>query len=317
MSVHQKLDQAVEILAAVGMPKEQQNERSALCLLALLDLGPDDGWGNASDPFIGITPIMDWARDYYGKEYAPNSRETFRKSTMHQFVAAGISLYNPDNPLRPVNSPKAVYQAQGDFLQLVRTFGTNDWADTLAEYLKKNTGLAERYAREREQVKVPVQLKDGLPLLLSTGEHSLLIKAIIEEFGQRFAKGSDLVYVGDTGNKFGYFDQEMMASFGVTLDKHSKLPDVVLYDSDHDWLFLVESVTSVGPIDNKRYEELTYLFKTARPDLVYVTAFPDRVRMRKFLADIAWESEVWTADAPSHLIHFNGDKFVGPHKPSS
>ena len=54
--------------------------------------------------------MMEFARDHYGRHYAPNTRETFRRQTVHQLVAAGIALYNPDNPARPVNSPKAVYQ---------------------------------------------------------------------------------------------------------------------------------------------------------------------------------------------------------------
>ena len=48
---------------------------------------------------------MSWVREHYGKEYAPNTRETFRRETMHQFVQAGIVQRNPDKPDRPVNSP--------------------------------------------------------------------------------------------------------------------------------------------------------------------------------------------------------------------
>lgn len=314
MNTTTKIDEAVQILKTVGMPRAQLNERSALCLLALLNCGPNDDWPKSTSPLMGITPIMDWSRENYGKEYAPNTRETFRRQTMHQFVEAGIALYNPDDPERPVNSPKAVYQVQPDFLLLVHSFGTDSWEIKLTDYLSKNTGLAEKYARDREQVKIPVQVNEELMLKLSSGEHSLLIKAIIEEFGPRFAPGCELIYVGDTGNKFGYFNTELLAELGVTLDNHGKLPDVVLYDRKNDWLFLVESVTSHGPVDGKRYSELEELFRDARPELVYVTAIPSRSLLGRFLAVIAWESEVWVADSPSHMIHFNGDKFLGPHK---
>ncbi|MFS2517149.1 MULTISPECIES: BsuBI/PstI family type II restriction endonuclease [Parabacteroides] len=30
------------------------------------------------------------------------------------------------------------------------------------------------------------------------------------------------------------------------------------------------------------------------------------------MADIAWETEVWIAENPGHMIHFNGDRFIGP-----
>lgn len=314
MSNQSKIDEAIQILNAVGMPKAQQNERSALCLLALLDSGPYDGWGDVKAPLIGITPIMDWSKDKYGKEYAPNTRETFRRQSMHQFVEAGIALYNPDNPLHPVNSPKAVYQAQSDFIELVKSFGSDNWQVMLDDYLSKNTSLAEKYARSREQVKIPVNVSEDLVLKLSSGEHSILIKDIIEEFGPRFAPGSKLIYVGDTGNKFGYFDEELLAKLGVKLDNHGKMPDVVLYSEDKDWLLLIESVTSHGPVDGKRYSELEELFSGSKPDLVYITALPSRSLLARFLPVIAWETEVWVSEAPSHLIHFNGDKFLGPHK---
>lgn len=313
MSIESKITEAIKILILVGMPRAQQNERSALSLLALLDIKPSDDWIDASNPLMGITPIMDWSKVNYATEYAPNTRETFRRQTMHQFVEAGLALYNPDDPLRPVNSPKAVYQIQPEFLELIHSYSTPEWPETLADYLSKNTSLAEKYARDREQVKIPVSVSEELILKLSSGEHSVLIKAIIEEFGPRFAPGSKLIYVGDTGNKFGYFDDKLLETLGVTLDNHGKMPDVVLYNEDKNWLLLIESVTSHGPVDEKRYNELESLFASSKPDLVYITALPSRSLLARFLPVIAWETEVWFSDNPSHMIHFNGDKFLGPH----
>jgi hypothetical protein len=313
MNRDQKIDEAIEILESVGMPKEQLNERSALCLLALLNVGPENEWSEAEDGLIEITPIMDWSKEKYGKVYAPNSRETFRQFTMHQFIDGGIALYNPDKPERPVNSPNAVYQVRNEFLELVRTYGTHEWQSFLDGFLAVNTTLVEKNARSRDQIMVPVTISDELTLKLSSGEHSLLIKAIIEEFGPRFAPGSKLLYVGDTGNKFGHYDHEQLAELGVVLDNHGKMPDVVLYNEDKQWLLLIESVTSHGPIDGKRYRELEELFKNATPDMVYVTALPSRSYLARFLPVIAWETEVWVSDSPSHMIHFNGDKFVGPY----
>lgn len=145
------------------------------------------------------------------------------------------------------------------------------------------------------------------------GEHSQLIKAIVEDFAARFAPGSALVYVGDTGDKWGYFDTELLARLGVTVDNHGKMPDVVLYFTEKNWLLLVESVTSHGPVDSKRHEELAKLFAGSKAGLVYVSAFPTRRVMNKYLEAISWESEVWCADSPTHLIHFNGVRFLGPY----
>lgn len=307
------IEAALQIIIALGLPRAQHNERSALSLLALLNLTPGKAWAEAENPLIGITPIMEWVREHYGKVYAPNTRETFRRQTMHQFCDAGIALYNPDKPDRPVNSPKAVYQIEPAALALLCTYGTPAWHDSLTAYLAERETLVARYAKEREQNRVPVEIAPGKEVTLSPGEHSELIRAIVEDFAPRFAPGSVLVYAGDTGDKWGYFDAPLLASLGVDVDSHGKMPDVVLHYTAKNWLLLVEAVTSHGPVDGKRYAELAKLFAGSTAGLVYVTAFPNRAIMGRYLGEIAWETEVWVADAPSHLIHFNGVRFLGPY----
>src|SRR5690242_9864662 len=314
MAAEDKIADALQILEEVGMPRAQQNDRSALCLLALLNLTKGVSWSDAKNPLVGITPMMEFARDQYGKNYAPNTRETFRRQTIHQMVEAGIVLYNPDDPARPVNSPKAVYQIEGDTLMLLRSFGTAAWNKNLENYLKTRKTLTARYAKEREMKKLPVKLATGETIRLSPGDHSQLIKAIIEEFAPRFVPGGVLIYAGDTGEKWGYFDKELLGKLGVAVEGHGKMPDVVLYFPEREWLLLVESVTSHGPVDGKRHDELGRLFAKSKAGLVYVTAFPSRAVMSRYLGEIAWETEVWCADAPSHLIHFNGARFLGPYE---
>lgn len=307
---------ALQIISALGLPVAQQNERSALCLLALLNLTPTKKWSEAENPLLGITPIMDWIRDHYDKTYAPNTREIIRRGTMHQFCDAGIALYNPDKPDRPVNSPKAAYQIEPITLALLRTFGTPVWNDVLVGYLAERQTLIDRYANEREQNRVPVQLTPGTVIALTPGEHSELIKAIIEDFAPRFAPGAVLVYAGDTGDKWGYFDSKLLSNLGVDVDPHGKMPDVVLHYPTKNWLLLVESVTSHGPVDGKRRAELMQLFAGSTAGRVYITAFPNRGVMARYVGEIAWETEVWVAEAPSHLIHFNGERFLGPYEES-
>jgi hypothetical protein len=310
---HKYISEALQILVALGFPRAQLNDRSALTLLALADMTPAKTWAEVAAPLMGITPIMDWARVHYGAEYAPNSRETFRRQTMHQFRDAGLVLYNPDKPTRPVNSPAAVYQLAPEPLALLATYGTAAWADGLTAYIAEKSTLAERYAAARDLVRIPVQIGNGETLHLSAGEHSELIRDIIESFAPRFAPNSVLIYAGDTGAKMGFFDEARLAALGVTVDNHGKMPDVVLHYVDRGWLLLVESVTSHGPVDAKRHAELMELFAGSSAGLVYVTAFPNRSVLARYLADIAWETEVWVADAPTHLIHFNGVRFLGPY----
>jgi hypothetical protein len=311
---HTRITEALQILNALGMPKGQQNDRTALCLLALLHLTPDKDWAGAEAPYIGITPMMDFSKAHYGRHYAPNTRETFRRFSMHQLVEAGIARYNPDDPARPVNSPKAVYQVAPEALTLLRTFGSGRWETALRDYLSTRQTLAAQYAREREGQRIPVQIAPGEAIKLTPGAHSILIKAVIETFAPRFVPGAKLVYAGDTGAKWGYFDEPLLAELGVQVDAHGKMPDVVLYYPGKQWLILVESVTSHGPVDGKRRGELATLFKASKAGLVFVTAFPTRALMARYVGEIAWETEVWVAEAPSHLIHFNGDRFLGPYQ---
>jgi adenine-specific DNA-methyltransferase len=308
-----KIDAAKKILAALGFPPAQQNERSALSLLALIQLRKKGSWQVLEEPLLGVRAILDFCRNDYKKPYAENSRESFRKETLHQFVDGGLALQNPDEPTRAPNSPKWCYQIAPEAKALLQPYGTLAWDSALHAHLAKVGSLVQKYKAERDLNLVPCRLPDGDLLEMSPGAHSELIRDIIQEFAPRFAQGSKVLYIGDTGNKGVVHDKGQLATLGIDVHERGKMPDAILYCEKRGWLYLVESVTSVGPVDGKRHAELTFLFGKAKAGLVFVTAFPSRQLMARFLPDIAWETEVWCADNPSHMIHFNGDRFMGPH----
>ena len=313
VSAKQKVEDALAALKAVKVPKAQQNERSALTLLGLLDLDAGDDWTDASAPLRGVTELMDWMAESYGKKYAPNTRETIRRYTLHQFIEAGLVVLNPDKPTRPPNSPKNVYQVEPATLALLRTFGTAGWDKQLADYLKSTAGRNRLREQARDMKRLPVTLTDGSKIELSPGGQNVLVKEIIEQFAPRFTPAGRVLYVGDAGEKHLLNDVDAFAELGVTLDPHGKMPDVVIHDGKRDWLILVEAVTSHGPVNMLRHNQLKDLFAASRAGLVFVTTFLDRKAMRDYLPEIAWETEVWVADAPDHLIHFNGERFLGPY----
>lgn len=310
----ERIAEALSVVRALGMPNEQLNDRTAICLLALLDLPPQKNWSDAKNPMLGIRAILDFAREKLDKNYAENTRESVRKYSVKQLVAAGVLLHNPDKPERAVNSSDNVYQVEAQALALLKQFGTKTWESSLKTYLAASGTLAAHYARARKLHRIPVKTKNEQEITISAGNHSDLIRHIIEDFGSLFVPGGDLAYVGDTGTKWGYCDQELLASLGVDVGHHGKMPDVVIYHSENNWLVLVEAVASSGPVDAGRHTELAELFKNSSAGLVYVTAFPNRGEIfRKFLAVVAWETEVWCASDPTHLIHFNGARFLGPY----
>ena len=296
------------------MPREQQNGRSALTLLALLGMTPQKPWSAAETPMLGITEMMNVFDDRFAKRYAPNTRETVRRFTVHQFVQIGLVVANPDDPRRPVNSPDNRYQVAPTLLKLARTYGSAAWNASLMRFLRSAESLGKLRPKEREMVLLPVKLPSGKKLSLTAGGQNELVKKIVEEFCPRFTPGGVVAYLGDAGQKRRHVEAGYLEQLGVEIDEHGKMPDVVVYLTEKNWLVLIEAVTSHGPIGLKRHNELKTLFGSAQAGLVFVTAFLTRRAMTKYLADIAWETEVWVAEAPSHIIHFNGERFLGPYE---
>lgn len=308
-----RLAETIETLNALQFGPKQRNETAAYTLLALLDLQPDASWADAQAPLRGITPVIDFIAAAYGVRYAPNTRETIRDDAVKFFVEEGLLLRNPDDPNRPTNSGKTVYQIEPTALALLRKVGTAEWLPALKEYLSSRESLKHEIARKRDLARVPVTLPDGSEVALSPGGQNPLIKAIIEHFCPAFAPGGVVLYIGDTENKSAHLKTAGLTELGVTLDSAAKIPDVIVHDTKRNWLLLIEAVTSAGPVDGKRRKELKDLFAGCKAGLVFVTAFETRKAMQSFVSHISWESEVWIAEDPDHMIHFNGERFLGPY----
>lgn len=308
----EKIAEAQAILKELGLPPAQQNEISGYTLLALCDIGEADPWRKASRHSVTVTKgIMDWLSASYDKKYAPNTRETFRRQVLHQFMQAGIVDYNPDNPALPTNSPRAHYAITGEALKVIRAYDSAKWKSSVKSFIAKVGTLTEKYHKERETHGIPLKLANGKSFTLSPGKHNEVQAAVITSFAPNFAAGAVLVYLGDTAYKNLYKDETLIAQLGIELE-HAKLPDVVLLDNKKLWVYLIEAVTSHGPMTPKRVLELRKMFAGSGMGLVFLSAFPDFAEFRKHMKDIAWETEVWLADTPEHMIHFNGDRFLGP-----
>ena len=314
LEASRRIEEAELILKSIGVPREQQNERSALVLLALAGIRPETAWAKVTAPMLGITEMMDFFRDAYGKNYAPNTRETVRRQTVHQFVQIGLLIQNPDKPDRPVNSPHNVYQLETTALTLLKLFGTKTWSGAVDDYKIAATKLAALREKEREMARMPVTMPDGEVIQLTAGGQNDLMKALVEEFCPRFTPGGHVLYLGDAGAKWLVQEPKALAKLGIVVDEHGKMPDLVVHFTDKNWLVLIEAVTSHGPMNLKRKNELRELFGKSKAGLVFVTAFPTRSAMLKYLGEISWETEVWVAEAPSHMIHFNGERFLGPYE---
>ncbi|MCS4054070.1 BsuBI/PstI family type II restriction endonuclease [Salinibacter ruber] len=308
-----KIQEAQNALEKLGMPAQQQNELAALTLLVLAQISEDDPWSSAEAASLGISEMIDEMGERYDRDYAENTRESVRKNVIHQFVQGAIAERNPDDPTLPTNSPNTHYALTDEVLQVLRQYGSDTWEEALTGFLENQRTLIERYKRKRDRERVPLTV-NGEEYRLSPGEHNELQVAIIEDFGPQFAPGASLLYLGDTEDKKLILDEEGFERIGVPVPDHDKLPDVVLYDSTENWLYLIEAVTSRGPISPKRRTEIEDLMLDgADADPIYVSAFLDFSTFGEFMSELAWETEVWVASDPGHMIHFNGDQFMGPH----
>ena len=309
------VEEAQEILEALGMPPAQHNQMAGMTLIALCGLTPDDAWSAAERRRCTVTKgIMVYLKKHYDTDYAPNTRETFRRQVLHQFVQGGVAEYNPFEPNLPTNSPRAHYAITEAALDGVRNYGTEDWDSAVERFRHDQGALAERYAGDRQRTMIPVTVADGREFKLSPGKHNEVQRAVVEEFAPRFAPGARLLYLGDTAKKDLFVEKAALGELGIPITDHDKLPDVVLYDVKRNWLFLVEAIASHGPVSPTRIVDLQKMLAECPAGAVYVSAFPDFTEFRKHMRNIAWETEVWLCDAPEHMIHYDGERFLGPRE---
>ena len=302
-----KVEEAREFLKTIGMPKAQQTDLCCYVILAMAGIKPDMSWSEATNEWIRIHDMIQFVNTFYGVSYAENSRETFRKQALHSFRTAALIEDNG----KATNSPNYRYRLTEETVELLKTMQTPEWEIVLKRFFCYHKKLIDVYASKKQMTMMPVNI-NGEDFKFSTGKHNELQKAIIEEFAPRFAPNSECLYVGDTTKKDLVKNVDKLKALGFEITLHDKMPDVVLYREDENWIYFVESVTSVGPMDPKRILEITEMTKDVTAGKIFVTAFLDFKTYKKFAEELAWETEVWIADMPDHMIHLDGDRFMGP-----
>jgi BsuBI/PstI restriction endonuclease domain/BsuBI/PstI restriction endonuclease HTH domain len=314
--------QALEALAALGIPMEglsqRRQEKMAKAVLALADIKPGIAWSELKDSHDGrclrSREIIAFMNANLGESIADSSYDDIRRKDLVLPIEAMIVLKSASNPDANTNDGTRGFAIHPEAAKVLRAFGTPRWSTLLKAHLNHRPSLADEMQRERQLARIPVNIPGGMSLSFSAGKHNVLQKNIIESFLPIFGFGAEVLYVGDTEKKALLLDEKRLAKLKFFELKHDKLPDVVAYSKSKNWLYLIEAVTTANPITELRRKTLLDLTKACTADVILITAFPDRVTYRKFAKDIAWETEVWIADAPEHMIHFNGDKFLGPYK---
>lgn len=314
--IREIINEALDILESVGIPLSKKSERAlermAMCFLAVADV--TTAWKQAKcDTNLRSRDIIQFINKHFDETISSGSYDDIRRKDLALPVLAGIVINTGVGKGSATNDPTRSYALHPDFHQLILTYKTKQWKTRLAVFCEGRTKLKDVIEGKRSIEKIPVILPGGQQLELSPGRHNVLQKAVVQEFLPRFGCGCEVLYIGDTSNKSLHLQHDKLRAVGFFELAHEKLPDVVAYCETKNWLFLVEAVHSSGTMSVTRVAALKQMLTNCKADLIFVTAFQTQVDFKKWILDIAWETEVWIADIPDHLIHFNGHKFLGAY----
>jgi hypothetical protein len=306
-----KIEEARQILSALGYAKMLSSDVPPLTLLALADIRPDTEWIHAKKMGLGITrEIMSFMRTYYARRIEVGTRETIRDEVLKVMILVGIAERNPGRPDIPTNSSRNFYALTESALAAIRRYGSSSWDKYLSQFQASHPLHRAATAQRQRRRGIVIALPSGEQLCLSPGGHSELIAAVIEEFRTVFAPFARLLYVGDTANREVFLMSSELRDLGITLDPAQPRPDVILFDAVKNRLFWIEAVTTSGQINDVRLSQLQELSQYCPLAHLFITVFPNFKTFARFAKEIAWETEVWVQESPEHLVHFNGETFL-------
>jgi type II restriction enzyme len=315
----------LSILESVGQPVHSYTarvaEKVAFAFLALGDLSPGDAWSRTRDITqheLTTRGILRWAREHYGEVRSDGSYDYVLRVDLRDMLTSGLVQNTGRLAGKSYNDSTRGYGLEPGFARLVRTYGSPQWENSLRTFLSNRPAFAEAAGQPRVvAMTVEGRSLDGreIRLELGPGGHNDLIKDSVDEFLGRWAPDAVLLYLGDADDRDLWRDESALESLGIDLE--DVLPDVLAFSPSRGWLIVIEAVHSRGPVSHEKHRRFQEILHNWAERVVYVTTFADRAGFRRFIAEIAWETEVWLAAEPEHLIHFNGERFLGPHPASS
>ena len=311
----------LDILNAVGVPvndTDRKLERMAKACMAVGKIKHSfkEAVSSENGDFLRSRDIINFENANYGEKIADSSYDDIRRQDLKLLVEAGIVLNSSSQEQQATNNPSRGYALSPAFTNLLHQYRTSKWTNAVETYVKDTISLKEELERRRDLIKVPVTLPGGKTIDLSFGEHNDLQKAIIEVFLPLFGFGAEVLYVGDTKDKFLYLEKGALEALNFFPLEHEELPDIVAYSKDKSLLYLIEAYHSTGEWSEVRVRKIKRKLEESNcsANIVFFTAFENKNVFKQKAKDIAWETEVWIADSPEHLVHFNGYKFLEIHK---
>lgn len=317
-NIIQVINEALYILDKFGIPLtglgQRRLERIAMAFLAVANVRQSSDWNQVeSSHALRTREIIRYWNNNFREDISESSYDDIRRKDLKLIVLANVINASATNPNAARNDGTRRFALNSEYADLIKKFGSKNWETDIEEFLQNRLTLKEQLSSNRHLNTISVVFPSGKAFNFSPGKHNELQKAIIEKFLPRYGYGAEVLYVGDTANKFLHLESERLKSLNFFELSTGELPDIVAYSKQKNWLYLIEAVHSSGVISPIRLLELKKLTELCQADIIFITAFLDRSTFRQFAPDIAWETEVWIADAPDHIIHFDGEKFLGPY----
>lgn len=306
------LDEAKMLLQQLGLDRKLITEQSAICILALADGVEREGLLPGKKRLrdgARIHDIMVFARQECGKDVAENTRESYRKLSLRPLCDEGLVIRHQLS----TNDPKTFYRLHPEMLRLLTCTAPLErrW---LACEMAGRLSRGETWKQQQRRAEIPVEVGLPQPFFLSPGTHSQLTAEVVQVYAPIFLRAPQVVYLGDTRRKDGYQNRDLMRELNLPLQVTASLPDVILLSEVERCLAVIEVVASSGPISESRLGQLAPLVQQSlalgyRPR--YVTAFPSRRVLRRFVEELAWGTQVWIAEEAEQVIRFGDDRGNG------
>ena len=312
------LNDALDILISIGMPETLTNPRSVMTLAALAEIDSNRKWRNASEAYHGTHHIVEYINKHFPNKagldsspYAENSRETFRKQNIKPWISAGI--LEPKAGLA-TNDRDNSYRFSSYFAALIRSYGTDQWKERLSEYKENHVSYAEYLKQTKSVERDYIAEYNGDEIVLKKSAHNKLQMEILKKLIPLVSKGKpELLYIGDAADRDLWQKDKRLEELGIhVLSQSGNLPDIIAYDTQENRVIFIEAYHSTGPFTLDRVNSLKGLCN-CKPgtEAAFITAFDTTSKMLKHYKEVAWDTEIWSADEPTHLLHKNGDKFIG------
>lgn len=322
--IRTKILELLEIFNKIGVPLNDMTsrrlEKMSMCILALCNVTKDSSWSEVKslkdNRILTTRKIINYINDNFEENISSGSYDDIRRKDLIRPVGMGLVVKSANNPDADTNDGTRGYAIEDNFADLLRAYNTPDWSEMIDSF-KIDHEYISLFQSTRTANKLQVKLADGLILNLDDGPHNRIQKAVIEELLPIFGNNATVLYIGDTSEKKMFKCSKQMLELGLNIEDRGMLPDIIAFSEEKRWLYLIEAVHSSNPLNPLNPERCIELKRTVLKNcpygVVFITAFLSRKDFARWMPEIAWETEVWLADRPEHMIHFNGDKFLGPH----